>query len=192
MKRFVALATIAALALAGTTANAVSESTSTPKSSAAPKPLPVRCTIDGFRPFSAAVWRPAAWNREPRGRPPEKVIEAFLRRLGCAPGHHRAAMQRTWRRDKAAFYAERRRELWRERVTPFFCVGQWWATECTIPLHESGYGAGGGNLYGMLDAWALHGCTAFAPSAWDATKREQDICAHRHWVDYGRGGWPAY
>jgi len=188
MKR-IALAATVALALACAFAPQIAVPQSQSKATLVPKPVPVRCTIDGFRPFSAAVWRPNAWRR---GRPPEKVIEAFLRRLGCAPAHHRAAMQRTWRRDKAAFYAERRRELWRVRVTPFFCAGQWWATECTIPLHESGYGTGGGNLYGLLDAWALHGCTAFAPSAWDAPKREQDICAHRHWVDYGRGGWPPY
>jgi hypothetical protein len=101
-------------------------------------------------------------------------------------------MRLTWRRDKVAYYAHRRAMLFRERVTPFYCAGRWWATECTIPLHESGYGAGGGNLYGMLDAWALHGCMSFAPTAWDAPKREQDICAHRHWADYGRGGWPSY
>lgn len=188
MKRFAALAAIVAFALAGAATIAAPSTTAT-KSIAAPKPPPARCTIDGFRPFSAAVWRPLAWRR---GAPPEKVIAAQRDRLSCATPPHRAAMVRTWRLDQAAYYAERRRELWRVRVTPFFCAGQWWATECTIPLHESGYGSGGGNLYGMLDAWALHGCTAFAPTAWDAPKRQQDICAHRHWVDYGRGGWPPY
>lgn len=186
MKRIALAATVAlALALAFAPQIAVTQSQSKAT------PIPAACTAAAFKPFSAAAWRPEAWKR---GQPPTKVIQAQRRRLRCAPGPHRAAMQRTWRRDKAAFYMERRAMLFRERVTPFYCpgTGQWWATECTIPLHESGYGSGGGNLYGMLDAWALHGCTAFAPTAWDATKRQQDICAHRHWVDYGRGGWPPY
>lgn len=184
MKRIALAATVAlALALAFAPQIAVTQSQSKAT------PIPATCTAAAFKPFSAAVWRPKAWER---GLPPAKVIQAQRRRLECAPGPHRAAMRRTWRRDKADYFAHRRTMLFRERVTPFFCAGQWWATECTIPLHESGYGSGGGNLYGMLNAWALHGCTAFAPTAWDAPKRQQDICAHRHWVDYGRGGWPPY
>jgi hypothetical protein len=186
MKR-IALAAVAVFALAGITATAASEST--PKSTPQREPVPTRCQITPFRAFSAAVWRLEAWER---GRPPERVLAAQRRRLSCAPPGHRAAMVQTWERDRSAYFAHRAEMLFRERVTPYFCVGQWWATECTIPLHESGYGSGGGNLYGMLDAWALHGCTAFAPTAWDAPKRQQDICAHRHWVDYGRGGWPPY
>lgn len=187
MKR-VALWALVTLALASfPVTSALSESS--PKSTPAHKPTPVACTIAAFRPFSAAVWALGAWER---GQPAQNVIEAIRRREACAPPHHRAAMVRTWERDRAAYFDRRAVLLFRARVTPFFCAGQWWATECTIPLHESGYGAGGGNLYGLLNAWALHGCTAFAPSAWDAPKREQDICAHRHWVDYGRGGWPAY
>jgi hypothetical protein len=181
----IALAATVALALACVAAPSVAVTQSQSKST----PIPVACTAAAFQPFSASVWALEGWER---GQPPEKVIEAQRRRLGCAAPHHRAAMVRTWERDRSAYFAHRGVLLFRARVTPFLCANQWWATECTIPLHESGYGSGGGNLYGMLDAWALHGCTAFAPSAWDAPKREQDICAHRHWVDYGRGGWPPY
>lgn len=155
-----------------------------------PNPPPeARCLTKAFRAWSADVWDPGLWER---GKPPAKVIAAQRRRLACAPPGHLKAMSNIWRRDKAIYWERRHDELWREKVTPFFCSGRWWATECEIPLHESGYGSGGGNLYGMLDAWALHGCTAFAPSAWDASKRQQDICASRHWRTYGRGGWPSY
>jgi hypothetical protein len=154
----------------------------------AAKPVPERCTAAAFRPFAATVWS-ASWRR---GAPAPAALRAERRRIQCAPPAHRAAMRRIWDRERAAYNDKRRAMLWRERVTPYYCGGTWWATECTIPLHESGYGSGGGNLYGMLDAWALHGCTAFAPTAWEATKREQDICASRHWADYGRGGWPSY
>lgn len=150
---------------------------------------PLHCKAPAFRLFSEKVWSPKHWERK---SPSQVIIDAQHRRLQCAPKALRPVLKELWRAAKKAFYKHRAAQLFRVRITPFYCAGTWWATECTIPEHESGYGSGGGNLYGMLDAWALHGCTVFAGSAWDATKREQDICAHRHWVDYGRGGWPSY
>lgn len=183
-------AVVALIALTGiwTTTTAVGDQNNATTEHKAPAPT---CTFQFFKAFSEAVWRLDHWER---GKPSEKALKALKRRLSCAPGPHRVAMRNLWRKRQRAYFAHRRAELWRTRVTPFYCAGtgRWWATDCTIPLHESGYGSGGGNLYGMLDAWALHGCTAFAPTAWDASKRAQDLCAHRHWEDYGRGGWPSY
>lgn len=154
-------------------------------------PVPVTCTVQKFRPFSARVWNKDNWER---GMPKKAVLETYRKRLGCAPLGHRKAIKKTWLENKVAYFDHRGEELFRVRITPYYCpeTGEWWATECTIPLHESGYGSGGGNLYGMLDAWALHGCTVWGSTAWDASKRHQDICAHRHWATYGRGGWPSY
>lgn len=153
------------------------------------KPVPASCTVQALRPFSAQVWASSKWER---GMPSKAVTEAYARRLGCAPPAHKRAMKKTWRRDKKAFVKYRSQELFRVNVTPYRCGNTYWATECTIPEHESGYGSGGSNLYGMKDAWAEHGCTVFAPTADTASKRDQDICARRHWEEYGRGGWPSY
>jgi hypothetical protein len=151
--------------------------------------LPASCTFQHFRPFAKKVWAVKHWDRKD---PDQKAIDAFHRRLSCAPSGHRKAMKDYWAKEKTAFYAHRAKMLFRERITPYYCAGTYWATECEIPLHESGYGSGGGNLYGLLDAWDVQGCQEFAETAWEATKRQQDICAHRHWDEYGRGGWPSY
>lgn len=153
------------------------------------EPVPISCTVQGLRPFSEAVWDRDNWKR---GMPSQSALNAYQRRLGCAPRAHKKAMKNKWRSDKKSYFKFRNQELFRVNVTPYRCGSTNWATECTIPEHESGYGSGGTNLYGMKDAWAEHGCTVFAPTADTASKRDQDICAHRHWSEYGRSGWPSY
>lgn len=152
-------------------------------------PVASRCTVQKLRPLAKEVWNTEHWKR---GTPSEATLEAYHSRLECAPRAHKEAMKNVWQAEQKKYFLYRHGEEFRIKITPFYCNGDWWATECDIPLHESGYGSGGGNLYGMLDAWYVHGCTAFAPSAWDASKYYQDICAHRHWMEYGRGGWPSY
>lgn len=151
---------------------------------------PITCTFKKFHSFTGDVWSFSHWNRK---APKASIIDAYHHWLSCAFPGNRHIMKLLWHKDKKAFYKYRAQRLFRIRITPFKCGSAgWWATPCDIPLHESGYGSGGGNLYGLLDAWSVNGCTQFAPSAWDATKRQQDICAHRHYVRYGRGGWPSY
>lgn len=186
--RRAALAALATIALIGIpVANAQIES---PKHFTRVS-TPHQCTAQSFKPWAERVWRLIRWERK-GGEPKDVVIAAKRKRIKCAPPRHKKTMRKAWGKLKHAFYKHRKAEFFRVRITPFYCNGTYWATECTVPLHESGYGSGGGNLYGMLDAWALHGCTEFAGSAWEASKRQQDICAHRHWQTYGRGGWPPY
>ena len=183
MKRLVALATIAAFALASTlAATAASEDNSTNHHT----PPPLSCTVQAFRPFSAKVWDPAHWQR---GKPKHSTVQAQRRRLACASPGHRIAMQQTWRRDQEAFYAHRRAELWRIRVTPFWGGGNWWALPYPMVICESSanytqpYGA-----YSILDpAWQEWG--GRTAHAGEASEREQDLVAHRGWRIYGESAW---
>jgi hypothetical protein len=93
------LVAILAIAVASQTI-ATSAAENAHQSTHSKPPIPARCTVQTFRPFSAAVWRLRAWER---GKPPAKAMQAERRRLGCAPGHHRKAMKRTWRRDRARY-----------------------------------------------------------------------------------------
>lgn len=147
------------------------------------------CTFQKFRPFASKVWSPTRWRRK---EVPTATFNAYRKRLACAPPEHRKAMKGFWAKEKAAFDVHRKQRLFRKNVDRFKCGDSYWATPCTIPLHESGYGSGGSNLYGLKDAWDVQGCTEFAPIADVASKHDQDICAHRHYDEYGRGGWPAY
>lgn len=158
--------------------------------------VPRRCTIDAFRPFSADVWAPERWRR---GAPPHKVIRGQRRRLRCASAHHRAAIQRTWQRDKSAYNDHRRAMLHRVRWTPYYgCtklgICGWWAIPAYIVSCESGgdYGAlnlssGAGGAYQALPStWAAYGGEG-APHT--APKREQDRVARLIWLDVGEGAW---
>lgn len=179
MKRFAALAAVAAFALASLAATAAPEST--PKSTPAHHPIPAHCTIDSFRPFSAAVWRPGAWKR---GNPPRAVIEAQRRRLGCAPPHHRAAMQRTWRRDAAAYFRHRHAMLWLEEFKPFvYPSGKRWAVPYPIAVCESGenYFVGPSGAYGLIPPFPQY-----------MSPRAQDETAHRLYLEQGEGPWAPY
>jgi hypothetical protein len=181
MKRFVALATVALVALASLSATAVPESTTTPKSTPSHDPVPARCTIAPFRAFSGAVWRLEAWER---GRPPAKVLAALRRRLSCAPSGHRRAMHRTWRRDKAAFYVKRRAMLWREEFKPFvYPDGTRWAVPYPITWCESGgnYFVGPSGAYGLIPPFPQ----------WLPPRRQDEI-AHRLYVEQGEGPWAPY
>jgi len=103
-------------------------------------------------------------------------------------------LRKRWRELQAAFFERRRTELWRRRVTPFYgCTSiggcGWWALPVALVDCESGgnylfpYGA-----YSILDpAWRdWGGQTAHAG---EASKREQDLVAHRGWLLYGEGAW---
>lgn len=151
--------------------------------------IPATCTFQHFRPFASKVWSPTHWRRD---KVHKATFRAYHKRLNCAPPKHRKAMKDLWMKDKSAFNLHRKHRLFRENIDKYNCGGSYWATPCEIPLNESGYGEGGTNLYGLKDAWGLQGCTKWGPTAESASKHYQDICAHRHWDDYGRGGWPPY
>lgn len=160
-------------------------------SAAAPKPTPARCTADAFRPFAAKVWA-APWQR---GAPAPRTIAAKRGRVACAPPGHRAAMVRTWERDRRRYYAHRQVMLWRTRVTPFAGGGRWWAIPYWHVVCESGgdYHVGYAGAYGLTaPAWNGYGGRAFAANAGSATPREQDIVAHRLWEAAGDSAWTPY
>lgn len=138
------------------------------------------CTARAFRPFSAKVWDERHWRRPKPGR---AARSAQRRRLACAGAGNRAAMKRTWRRDQAAFYARRRHMLWRTRVTPFFYAGHYWAVPYPIALCESGgnYFVGPSGAYGLIPPFPQ----------W-MSPRDQDLTAHRLYVEQGEGPWAPY
>lgn len=178
MKR-IALAAVAVFALAGITATAASEST--PESTPRASPVPTRCQITPFRAFSGRVWRLEAWER---GRPPERVLAAQRRRLSCAPPGHRKAMRRTWRRDKAAYFAHRRAMLWLEEFKPFvYPDGIRWAVPYPIAWCESGgdYFVGPSGAYGLIPPFPQ----------WMSPRRQDEV-AHRLYVEQGEGPWAPY
>lgn len=152
---------------------------------------PLRCRVESFRPFSAAVWS-APWER---GAPPPATIHAKRRRVDCAPPGHRRAMIRTWERDRGRYYAHRQVMLWRTRVTPFAGDGRWWAIPYWHVVCESGgdYRVGYAGAYGLTaPAWNGYGGRAFASDAGSATPREQDIVAHRLWLAAGDSAWTPF
>lgn len=175
MKRF-ALAAVVAFACLSATATA--------------KPVPERCTAEAFRPFSAATWSKAHWERE---QPPRRVIAAQRRKLACAPPAHRKAMKRTWRADRKAFSRHRNAQLFRVRVTPFYGGGNWWAIPYTMVICESSarYYITHGAYSMTTPAWNLYNGPARtgAALAGEASERWQDVIAHEHWARYGEGGW---
>jgi hypothetical protein len=142
-------------------------------------------------PFIEKVWDKSRWDRKPKGQPKPSTMQAWRAKLRCAagPGHRRAA-KHAWRRAQRAFYAHRRAELWRVRVTPFPGPGgTWWSTPYPLVVCESGadYGKPYG-AYSILDpAWAdWGGRTAHAG---EASKKEQDRVAAVGWAMYGDGAW---
>lgn len=72
--------------------------------------------------------------------------------------------------------------LWRQRVTPFFYGGHWWAAPYPIALCESGgdYYVGPYGAYGLI----------MEPEY--MSPREQDLAAHRLYVQFGESPWAPY
>lgn len=143
-------------------------------------PVPVHCTAQAFRPFSAKVWDISRWQR---AETTDATIRAERRRLSCAPADHRHAMKHIWRRDQRAFYDHRKRKLWRVRVTPFYYGGHYWAVPYPIALCESGgdYFVGPSGAYGLIPPFPQ----------W-LSPREQDRIAHRLYLEQGEGPWAPY
>lgn len=170
-------------------------------------PAPRHCTAASFRPFSAAVWRPERWQR---GNPPASTVQVAHEREGCAPAPHRRVMKLTWREDRRAYFARRRVELFRQRVTPFYCGAAdvtfdpgFYAIPCPNVDAESG-GRGGPycNTYGVIGGtdepgassptWLIYGGTEFGGTACSATERGQSIVAHRVYRDVGTAAWSPF
>lgn len=109
------------------------------------------------------------------------------RKLHCPKG--------PWARAKRRFYRHRQAELFRVRVTPFHYAGHDWAAPWPIALCESGgdYHVGFAGAYGLIaPGWSTGGGLEFAPSAGEATPRQQDIVAHRLYVRYGTAPWTPF
>jgi hypothetical protein len=154
-----------------------------PHHHAAPNPV---CTAPDFAQFSAEVWKLSLWER---GQPKHSTISAQRRRLKCAGPENRKAMRHRWRADQAAYYEHRADMLYRQRVTPFYGGGNWWAIPYAMVICESGgnygftYGA-----YSILDpAWQEWG--GQTAHAGEASAAEQDRVAAVGWDLYGEGAW---
>jgi hypothetical protein len=147
-----------------------------------------RCTVQDFRPFSAAVWDRDLWER---GQPPARTIRAQRNRLGCAPPAHRQAMKRTWRAGKRAYFEFRAAMLFRQRYTPYACGSGWYALPCAVTECESGFYFGHhSGAYGLLDStWVAWNGGRFAPYPGAATPAQQAIIATEVWNDVGPSGW---
>jgi Transglycosylase-like domain len=80
-------------------------------------------------------------------------------------------------------------------VTPFRGGSLWWAIPFSIVVCESGArGYVPSGYYGILftaatPTWQTWGEPHFAPTPGQASKREQDIVAHRLYVAYGLQPW---
>jgi hypothetical protein len=146
-----------------------------------------------FEDFAKGVWPLPLWRR---GGPKAKAIAAAHEKIACAQGTgKRGAFKQRWRDLKQAFYEHRSAMLWRLRVTPFYGGGRWWAVPYYIVVCESGVrGYVPSGYYGILftaevPTWQTWGEPGFAPLPGRASKREQDIVAHRLWVAYGGEPW---
>jgi len=151
--------------------------------------------------FAEDVWSPDRWRR---GDPPAKMIQAWRAKQHCLPPGWQRVLRKRWRELQAAFFDRRRAELWRQRVTPFFgCtklgICGWWAIPATYVSCESGgdyYPDAGliyGGAYGLIPpTWAAYGGAAFAPTAYEASPREQDLTAHKVWLDVEDAAWAPF
>lgn len=163
-----------------------------------PKPVPASCKAQAFKAFSAKVWDHDKWQR---GMPKAIVLDAYKKRLGCAPPGHKKAMKHRWRTDKKSYFRHRSNELFRVRVTPYYgCTTlggcKWWAIPSYIVDCESGgdytpdQGLTFGGAYGMLvSTWLEYGGGRWASQANYASPKAQDIVAHRLWVSHPYGPW---
>lgn len=80
-------------------------------------------------------------------------------------------------------------------MTPFHYAGHWWAAPYPIALCESGgdYHVGFAGAYGLIaPGWSAGGGLRFAPTAGEATPREQDLVAHRLFSRYGESPWAPF
>lgn len=105
-------------------------------------------------------------------------------------------LKKRWREAKRAFYEHRRTMLWRTRVTPFYGAGRWWAIPWEFVSCESGgdyypdFGFAYGGAYGLIPpTWLAYGGGSFASQANDASEHQQDLIAHKVWLDVGEAAW---
>jgi hypothetical protein len=100
-------------------------------------------------------------------------------------------MKQRWRYLQSTYFKYRQDMLWRERVTPYEGGGQFWATPYPIVVCESGVrGYVTSGYYGILiSTWQAFGGTAYAPTPGEASKRAQDLIAHKLISLYGLQPW---
>lgn len=178
MKRYMVVPVLMALAIWVTSISASSEALGT-------QSTPASCTVQNFRPWSAKVWDPSNWAR---GKPSKTVLDAYAKRLGCAPPAHRKAMKATWGRDQGVYLHKRHAMLWLAKYKPFvYPSGKRWAAPYPVAVCESGenYYVGPAGAYGLIlapsymspkaqDEEAYHLLhTVGAEQAWFRWEREQ-------------------
>lgn len=156
------------------------------------KPIKAECTAKTFRAFSQQTWALSKWKR---GMPSGKTLAAQRHRLACAGPENRKAMKARWRKDREAYFQHRREEFWRERITPFPGGGNWWAIPYCSVIAESGgdYYIGYAGAYGLITpTWQSYGGGEYAGNAGEAAPGEQDLVAHRVYVDNGSAAWTPF
>jgi len=98
-------------------------------------------------------------------------------------------MKRSWERGKHRYNSRRRIYLFRERVTPFYGGGKWWAIPYPMVICESSginftYG-----YYSILDPAWHEWSGGLGGHAGEYSKRTQDLAAAVGWDRYGEGAW---
>jgi Transglycosylase-like domain len=146
-----------------------------------------------LKQFAEDVWSPDRWRR---GDPPAKTIEAWRLKLHCAPPSWQKKLKQRWRELQSAYFNRRRAELWRERVTPFCESGRCFAIPWEFVSCESGgdyypnFGFAYGGAYGLIPpTWLAYGGGVYASQANEATPHQQDLIAHKVWLDVGEAAW---
>lgn len=145
------------------------------------QPVPARCTVQALKPFAAYVWSLDKWER---GEPSEAVLEAYSRRLACAPPAHAKAMKNVWHFAQDRYFSHRHTLMWREHYKPFvYPDGSRWAVPYPIALCESGgnYYVGPSGAYGLIPPF---------PQYMDP--KTQDEVAHNLYEEQGEGPWAPY
>jgi hypothetical protein len=143
------------------------------------KPIPAPCKVQSFRSFATKVWDLRKWER---GTPPKFVLEAYAKRLSCAPPAHAKVMKATWHRDQAIYFKKRHSLMWREHYKPFvYPDGTRWAVPYPIAICESGenYYASSAGAYGLIF------------TSWLPPKRQDEV-AHNLYMRQGEGPWAPY
>lgn len=176
MKRLVAFATVAALAMAGTAATAAKDNHHIQN-----HPTIRTCDVEAFDIWAGKVWDQARWRR---GAPPHKVRAAQRRQLHCQPLSARHRMQDFWREVKHDYNVTRKSRLWSAKYRQFeYPDGSHWAVPYPIAWCESGgdYYVGPSGAYGLIPPF----------EQW-MPPREQDEVAYNLYLEQGDGPWAPY
>jgi hypothetical protein len=145
--------------------------------------------VKQFQDFAVDVWEKPRWQR---GEPKAKTIATAHHWIYCSRGTgERGALKRSWRESKRAFFEHRHAERRRLAITPYPGGGRFWSIPFYIVDCESGGDYDAQNptssargAYQMLSSTYAEHC-----SACDWSPADQDLAAHRLYVEAGNSPW---